>query len=192
MSIYGWAVVAVLQWNLMLKSQAVPLAPPQTETAILAGGCYWGMEEYFRKIDGVVATRVGFAGGHKKNPHYDETHDGSTGHAESVEIKFNPVQVSYETLLDHFFKMHDPTTLNRQGNDVGTQYRSAIFTTSDDQKRRADLFKKKVESSKAWKEPIVTEIRSPGTFWPAHEDHQKYLVKHPGGYDNHKVRDLKF
>lgn len=162
------------------------------ETATIAGGCFWGVEEYFRKVPGVNATKVGFTGGTVSNPKYDDTHDGHTGHAESVEIKFDPTKVTYEQLLDQFFKMHDPTTKNRQGNDKGSQYRSAIFYHGDGQKKIAEAFKLKVEKSGAWKAPIVTEISEAKTFWPSEEEHQKYLVKNPGGYDNHFVRKISF
>lgn len=164
----------------------------KTETAVFAAGCFWGVEEHFRKIPGVLETRVGFTGGTVPNPRYDDTHDGHTGHAESVEIKFDPKRVSYENLLDHFFKMHDPTTLNRQGGDVGTQYRSAIYYQNEEQKKLAEAFKQKVEKSNAWKSPITTEITKASTFYPSEEEHQKYLVKHPGAYDNHYLRKLSF
>jgi methionine-S-sulfoxide reductase len=164
----------------------------KTETATFAAGCYWGTEEFFRKIPGVVETRVGFTGGTVANPKYDDTHDGHTGHAESVEIKFDPTKVTYEHLLDQFFKMHDPTTLNRQINDVGTQYRSAIFYHGEKQKQEAMAFKAKVERSNAWHAPITTEIAEAKTFWPAQEDHQKYLQRNPGGYDNHSLRNISF
>ncbi len=164
----------------------------KTETATFAAGCFWGVEEYFRKLPGVIKTQVGYTGGKTKNPKYDEMHDGSTGHAESVEIVFDPTKVSYNDLMDKFYKMHDPTTLNRQGNDTGTQYRSAIFYNSEAQKTAALAFKAKVEKSKAWGAPVTTEITKASTFWPAEDYHQKYLIKHPGGYDNHFVRNLSF
>ena len=135
---------------------------------------------------------MGFAGGTTPNPKYEDTHDGHTGHAETVNIEFDPTQVSYEKLLDQFFKMHDPTTLNRQGNDTGTQYRSAIFYHGEKQKKEALSFKAKVEKSKAWKAPITTEISEAKKFWPAEEYHQHYLVKNPGGYDNHYLRNISF
>ncbi len=168
------------------------LVPQKQEIATLAGGCFWGMEEFFRKIPGVISTRVGFTGGTTKNPKYDETHDGHTGHAESVEIIFDPDKVKYETLLDWFFKMHDPTTLNRQGGDVGNQYRSAIFYHGEKQKTEALAFKTKVEKSKAWEDTIVTEISEAKEFWEAEDYHQKYLIQNPGGYDNHRVRKISF
>lgn len=166
--------------------------PAKLETATFAAGCFWGTEEFFRKIPGVMETRVGFTGGSVPNPKYEDTHDGHTGHAESVELKFDPAKVTYEHLLDQFFKMHDPTTKDRQGNDIGSQYRSAIFYHGDKQKQEAMAFKARVEKSGAWKGPISTEIAEAKTFWPAEEEHQKYLVKHPGGYDNHYLRKISF
>lgn len=167
-------------------------AKPQLETAIFAGGCFWGVEEFFRKMPGVMETRVGFTGGTVPNPKYEDTHDGHTGHTESVEIKFDPKKVTYEHLLDQFFKMHDPTTKDRQGNDRGSQYRSAVFYTSDEQKKMIEAFKTKVEKSGAWKAPIVTEIAKASTFYESEPEHQKYLVRHPGGYDNHHLRSISF
>jgi methionine-S-sulfoxide reductase len=175
-----------------IKLQAEVKSMSKLETAIFSAGCFWGSEEYFRKIPGVFKTQVGYTGGKKENPKYEEMHDGSTGHAESVEVVFDPAVLSYQSLLDKFFKMHDPTTLNRQGNDKGTQYRSAIFYTTEKQKREATAFKTKVEKSQAWKGPITTEITALKKFWPAEDYHQKYLVKHPGGYDNHFVRNISF
>jgi methionine-S-sulfoxide reductase len=162
------------------------------ETATLAAGCFWGTEEFFRKIPGVVETQVGFTGGTTANVKYEDTHDGHTGHAESVEIKFEPSKVTYSQLLDSFFKMHDPTTKNRQGNDTGSQYRSAIFYHSEKQKQEALDFIKKVDASHAWPKPVVTEVVEAKKFWPAEEIHQKYLVKNPGGYDNHYLRKISF
>lgn len=162
------------------------------ETATLSAGCFWGTEEFFRKVPGVVDTEVGYTGGTTKNPSYEEVSTGTTGHAESVQLKFDPKKVSYEQILTLFFKMHDPTTLNRQGNDEGTQYRSAIFFHNKTQKEVAEKLKAKVEKSNAWKAPITTQIAPAGAFYPAEEYHQKYLVKHPGGYDNHYLRDLSF
>jgi methionine-S-sulfoxide reductase len=172
---------------------AAPTAPSGTklETATFAAGCFWGTEEFFRKIPGVIETQVGYTGGQSPAT-YEQVSEGDTGHAESVEIKFDPKQVSYRQLLIAFFKMHDPTTLNQQGNDVGTQYRSAIFTHGDEQQKTAESVKALVEKSGAWKKPITTKIEKAGPFYRAEEYHQKYLVKNPGGYDNHYVRDLKF
>ncbi len=162
------------------------------EVAILAGGCFWGMEEYLSKQPGVIKTRVGYTGGDLKNPKYEDVTTGKTGHAESIEITFDPNKTSYEKLLKFFFKMHDPTTLNAQGNDRGTQYRSAIFYTSEEQKKTAEKIKELVEKSGAWKKKIVTEISKAKEFYVAEDYHQKYLEKHPGGYSCHFVRDLGF
>ncbi len=161
------------------------------ETATFAAGCFWGTEEYFRKVPGVLETQVGYAGGSARAS-YEEVSQGGTGHAESVEIKFDPAKVSYRELLTLFFKIHDPTTPNRQGNDVGTQYRSAIFTHTPEQKEIADSIKGKVEKSGAWKKPISTEIVKAKAFFPAESHHQKYLLHNPSGYDNHFLRNLKF
>lgn len=191
--------MARLKWFVLIaasvfavSARAVSAKESRLETATFAAGCFWGTEEFFRKIPGVVKTQVGYTGGTKANPKYEETHDGSTGHAESVEIEFDPSKVTYEHLLDQFFKMHDPTTKDRQGNDRGSQYRSAIFYHGERQKKEAEAFKAKVEKSGAWKAPIVTEIAPAGKFWPGEDYHQKYLVKHPGGYDNHYLRNLSF
>ena len=167
-------------------------APRVTETATLAGGCFWGTEEFFRKVPGVLETRVGYTGGQSKNPTYEDTSTGTTGHAESVEIKFDPAKVDYAQLLTLFFKVHDPTTLNRQGNDVGSQYRSAIFFHGEKQRETAQALMAKIEKSGAWRAKLTTELAPAGTFYPAEEYHQHYLVKHPGGYDNHYLRDISF
>ena len=159
------------------------------EVATLAGGCFWGMEDILRKIPGVVSTRVGYTGGTTSNPVYEDVHGGTTGHAEAVEVTFDPSKISYEEILGYFFRMHDPTTLNRQGNDVGTSYRSAIFYHSDAQRQTAEAVKAKVDKSGKWKKPIVTEIVAAGEFWPAEDYHQKYLQKNPGGYTCHYMRD---
>jgi peptide methionine sulfoxide reductase msrA/msrB len=159
------------------------------ETAILAGGCFWGMEEILRKIPGIIKTTVGYSGGQTANPGYREVCTGRTGHAEAIQIVFNPQQITYEQLLGYFFRMHDPTTLNRQHNDVGTQYRSAIFYTSEAQKETAQRVKEQVDKSGKWKRPIVTEITKAGEFYPAEDYHQKYLIKNPGGYNCHVLRD---
>ncbi|XXX75747.1 bifunctional methionine sulfoxide reductase B/A protein [Sorangium sp. So ce134] len=160
------------------------------ETAILAGGCFWGMEDLLRKIPGVLETEVGYTGGRTKDPTYRDVKTGATGHAESVRIVFDPAKVSYAELLEKwFFRMHDPTTRNRQGNDVGTQYRSAIFVTTPEQRRIAEEVKARVDRSGKWRAPIVTEIVEAGPFTRAEEYHQKYLVKYPDGYTCHYMRD---
>ena len=162
------------------------------ETALLAGGCFWGMEEVLRKIPGVLGTKVGYTGGTVPNPSYKLICTGITGHAEGLEIAFDPSKLSYEDLLLTFFRMHDPTTLNQQHNDRGTQYRSAIFYTSDAQKETAERVKTRVDKSGKWKKPIVTEITKASEFWPAEDYHQQYLIKNPGGYNCHALLDMKF
>jgi methionine-S-sulfoxide reductase len=160
-----------------------------TETIVLAGGCFWGMEDLIRKIPGVLETEVGYTGGHLENPKYDDTHDSKSGHAESVKVVFDPKKLSLETLLEqHFFKMHDPTTKDRQGNDRGTQYRSAIFYANDTQKQVAEKVKAKVDASGKWKSRVVTEIVPAAKWWKAEDYHQDYLQKNPGGYTCHYYR----
>lgn len=160
------------------------------DVAILAGGCFWGMEEIIRAIPGVLETEVGYTGGELAAPTYEQVKTGQSGHAESIKVTFDPSKLSYADLLESwFFKMHDPTTVNRQGNDVGTQYRSAIFYTSEEQKKVAEEIKAKVDASGKWKRPIVTEIVPAGTFTAAESYHQDYLQKHPGGYTCHFMRD---
>ena len=161
---------------------------PKEELATLAGGCFWGMQELLRQQPGVIRTEVGYTGGTVPNATY-EHHEG---HAEAVEVWFDPSKTSYEALLKFFFRIHDPTTLDRQGNDVGTSYRSAIFTHSEEQRRVAEQVKAEVEASGAWKRPIVTEIVPAGPWWKAEAYHQDYLVKHPGGYTCHYVRPFHF
>lgn len=159
------------------------------EVATLAGGCFWGMEDLLRKQPGVIRIEAGYTGGTLPNPRYEDTHDGKSGHAEAVRIVFDPSKTSYEALLRFFFRIHDPTTLNRQGNDLGTQYRSAIFYASEEQRRVAEKVKAEVDASGKWKRPIVTQIVPAGPWYRAEEYHQDYLVKNPGGYTCHWVRD---
>jgi peptide methionine sulfoxide reductase msrA/msrB len=171
-------------------AKATSATTPGRETAILAGGCFWGMEDLLRKIPGVLETEVGYTGGKTAKPTYDDVHDGTTGHAESVRIVFDPSKLTYADLLDKwFFRMHDPTTRNRQGNDVGSQYRSAIFVTSPAQRKAAEEAKARAGKSGRWKSPIVTEIVDAGTWTPAEGYHQDYLQKNPGGYTCHYMRD---
>jgi len=158
-------------------------------TATLAGGCFWGVEDLIRKLPGVVDTTVGYTGGTTTHPKYEQVKTGQTGHAESIEIQFDPSRIGYEEILEYFFRLHDPTTKNRQGNDIGTQYRSAIFYHDDEQKRIAEEIKQKVEKSGKWPRPVVTEIVSAMPFWPAEEYHQDYLQRIPWGYTCHYVRD---
>jgi len=163
--------------------------PLEHETAILAGGCFWGMEEIIRKIPGVLKTTVGYSGGTTADPTYEQVCTGSTGHAEAIQVVFDPSRLSYEALLDYFFRMHDPTTLNRQHNDVGTQYRSAIFYNSEAQKKTAVAVQARWDKSGEFNRPITTEITAATRFYSAEEYHQKYLVKHPGGYTCHVLRN---
>jgi peptide methionine sulfoxide reductase msrA/msrB len=162
-----------------------PAPKVEVEIATLAGGCFWGMEELLRQQPGVLGIEVGYTGGSVPNATY-EHHEG---HAEAVQIRFDPRKTSFEALLRFFFKMHDPTTVNRQGNDIGTSYRSAIFFHSEAQKATAERVKAEVDASGKWKKPIVTEITPAGPWWKAEEYHQDYLQKHPGGYTCHFVRD---
>jgi peptide methionine sulfoxide reductase msrA/msrB len=163
---------------------------PTLETAILAGGCFWGMEEILRKIPGVVSTEVGYTGG-KAGVKYEDVHSGTTGNAESVRIIFDPKRLSYDDLLAKwFFRMHNPTTLDQQGNDIGSQYRSAIFVTSLEQREVAERVKKRVEASGVWKRPLVTQIVDAGPFTLAEDYHQHYLEKNPAGYTCHYLRDI--
>ena len=154
------------------------------ERAVLAGGCFWGTQDLFRRQDGVISTRVGYTGGDVPNATY--RHHGS--HAEALEIIFDPAKSSYRQLLEFFFQIHDPTTLDRQGNDVGTSYRSAIFYTSDQQKRIAEDTIADVEASGLWPGKVVTEVTAAGPFWEAEPEHQDYLEKYPNGYTCHYVR----
>ena len=147
------------------------------ETATFAAGCFWGVEESFRQVPGVLETAVGYLGGHTANPTYKDVCTDETGHAEVVQVAFDPSKVSYDKLLDVFWSAHDPTTLNRQGPDIGTQYRSAIFFHSPDQARQARAAKDKVQASGKFRRPVVTEITAASTFYPAEDYHQKYLAK---------------
>ena len=159
-----------------------------TETATLAGGCFWGVEELIRQLPGVIDTTVGYTGGTLAAPRYEDVKTGRTGHAESLEIEFDPARISYEEILRFFFRLHDPTTPNRQGNDIGTQYRSAIFVHDDKQREVAERVKKEVEASGKWTRPIATEIVAATDFWPAEDYHQDYLQKYPNGYTCHYLR----
>lgn len=174
---------------LFASNKEEAMTPATTQTATLAGGCFWGMEEILREIPGVVDTEVGYTGGTVDNATYELVKTGRTGHAEAIRIVFDPARVSYEEILRVFFRMHDPTTLNRQGNDRGSQYRSAIFVHDDTQREIAMRVKAEVDASGKWDRPIVTEIVDAGPFWSAEEYHQDYLEKHPNGYTCHWLRD---
>ncbi|MGN6182356.1 MAG: bifunctional methionine sulfoxide reductase B/A protein [Thermoanaerobaculia bacterium] len=162
--------------------------PKNYKVATLAGGCFWGVEELIRKMPGVIDTEVGYTGGSVKNATY-QNHEG---HAEAVRITYDPARITYEEILDFFFKLHDPTTLNRQGNDVGTSYRSAIFYHDEEQRQIAERVKAQVDKSGAWKRPVVTEIVPAKEWWTAEAYHQDYLQKNPNGYTCHYVRNISF
>ena len=147
------------------------------------------MEDLLRKLPGVLDIDVGYTGGKTENPKYPQVKTGTTGHAEAVTLKFDPTKTSYVALLEFFFRMHDPTTFNRQGNDIGSQYRSAIFYHSEEQRVQAVSVRDRVQASGKWKGAIVTEIVEATTFYRAEEDHQDYLLKHPSGYTCHYLRD---
>ncbi len=186
-----WLILGCMDCGVALgkKGAKVSQTHSKTEIATLAGGCFWGMEEILRAIPGIIETTVGYTGGDIPSPKYEDVKTGKTGHAESVQIEFDPKQISYEAVLGFFFRMHDPTTANRQGNDIGSQYRSAIFYHSEEQKAVALAVKLKVGAAKKWKSPIVTEIVPAKPFYPAESYHQKYLLKNPGGYTCHYLRD---
>jgi len=155
-----------------------------TEKAILAGGCFWGMQDLIRRRPGVVSTRVGYSGGDVANA----TYRNHGTHAETIEITYDPAQTSYRDLLEFFFQVHDPTTKNRQGNDLGVSYRSAIFYVNDEQKQIAEDTIADVEASGLWPGKVVTEVAAAGPFWQAEPEHQDYLERYPDGYTCHYVR----
>lgn len=154
-----------------------------TKKAVFAGGCFWGLEDLIRKQPGVVNTTVGYTGGSVMDPTY-ENHEG---HAEASEIEYDSEKTSYKKLLDFFFQIHNPTTLNQQGNDRGTSYRSAIFYGNEEEKKEAENFIKIVNDSKRWKDPVVTTLEPLTKFYPAEDYHQDYLEKNPGGYTCHAI-----
>jgi len=155
-----------------------------TERAILAGGCFWGAQDLLRKQPGIISSRVGYSGGDVPNA----TYRNHGTHAEAVEVIFDPDKISYRRILEFFFQIHDPTTMNRQGNDVGTSYRSAVYYTSDEQKQVAEDTIADVDASGIWPGKVVTEVAEAGPFWEAEREHQDYLIKHPHGYTCHWVR----
>jgi peptide-methionine (S)-S-oxide reductase len=154
------------------------------ERAVLAGGCFWGMQDLIRRYDGVVSTRVGYTGGRVANA----TYRNHAGHAEAIEIIFDPAKISFRKLLEFFFQIHDPTTVNRQGNDMGTSYRSAIFYTTDEQRRVAEDTIADVNASGLWPGKVVTEVTPVSDFWEAEPEHQDYLERIPNGYTCHFIR----
>jgi len=167
--------------------------PRRTETAIVAGGCFWGMENVMRQAPGIVSIEVGYAGGRSTDVGYEDVSSGKTGHAESVRIVFDPARISYEDLLlRYYFRGHDPTQLGHQNNDWGSQYRSEIFTTTSEQAREAREAVARVTRSGLWGKPVVTVIEPATTFVRAEEYHQDYLIKHPHGYNDHFLRPFWF
>ena len=158
--------------------------PSNQERAILAGGCFWGMQDLFRRQPGVISTRVGYSGGEVRNA----TYRNHGNHAEAIEVIFDPEKTSFRKLLEFFFQVHDPTTSNRQGNDMGASYRSAIFYTSEEQKKIAEETIEDVNASGLWPGKVVTEVKPAGDFWEAEPEHQDYLERYPSGYTCHYVR----
>jgi peptide-methionine (S)-S-oxide reductase len=154
-----------------------------TKKIVLAGGCFWGLQDLIRAQPGVVHSEVGYTGGEVENP----TYDNHRGHAEAVEIEYDPSVTSYKKLLDFFFQIHNPTTLNRQGNDVGTSYRSAIFYSNEEERKEGEDFIRIVDESERWPDPVVTTLEPLTRFWRAEEYHQDYLQKNPGGYTCHAI-----
>jgi peptide-methionine (S)-S-oxide reductase len=162
------------------------IIPAGSQKAVVAAGCFWGVEHLYRKhftvAQGLLDARVGYIGGNKKSPSYSSVCSGSTGHAEALLIVFDPEKLSYRTILEFFYRMHDPTTLNRQGGDAGTQYRSAIFTYGEEQAKEAKEITEKV-GTEWWKEKVTTQVAEAGEWWDAEAYHQKYLDVNPGGYE---------
>jgi peptide-methionine (S)-S-oxide reductase len=173
----GWLAVNAGNRNEGQKAMNEPKGQ-NTDFAVLAGGCFWCVEAVYQRIDGVISVMPGYAGGDVPNPTYEQVCTGKTGHAESARIEFDPAKVSYAQILETFWKAHDPTTLNRQGNDVGTQYRSAIFYRNDEQKQIAEQSKRAAQA--AFTDPIVTEIAPLKTFYPAEDYHREYYEHHKG------------
>lgn len=174
---------------LIMTIQNSVAAKSKYETAILAGGCFWGMQELINSVAGVVNSKVGYIGGNIENPTYELISTGITNHAEAIEITFDPQKISYEKLLKFFFTIHDPTTLNRQENDIGTQYRSEIFYLDEAQKKIALEVIDKANKSGVFKKPVVTKTSKAGKFYAAEDYHQNYLKKNPYGYTCHHVRE---
>ena len=179
---------SVAQFSGSTKS-ATKNEPTQQHTrAILAGGCFWGVEELIRALPGVLDTTVGYTGGSVPNPSYESVSTDKTGHAEAIEVIYDPSQLSFENLLRFFFRIHDPTTKNRQGNDIGTRYRSAIFVSSSDEREIAERILREVDGSGKWSRSVTTTLEPAATFYAAERYHQDYLQKNPGGYTCHYLR----
>jgi methionine-S-sulfoxide reductase len=189
-----WLTERSVRENIMdnqdTTSRSAIASEKPTEVAVLAGGCFWGVEDILRDVPGVIETEVGYTGGWLENPTYADTHHSKSGHAEAIRVTFDPAVLSYEDLLEKwFFKLHDPTTLNRQGYDIGTQYRSAIFPQTPEQEVTAERVRARVDASGKWKRPITTTIEPASTWYSAEDYHQDYLRKNPGGYSCHYLRD---
>ena len=176
------------------KHASKPFTPSgKQEVALLAGGCFWGMENVMRGAPGILSIEVGYAGGKSTKVEYEDVASGTTGHAESVRIVYDPVQISYSDLLTHwYFRGHDPTQLDHQNNDRGTQYRSEIFTTTPDQAKVALEVRSKIDKTGKWGHPIVTKVEPASTWVKAEDYHQDYLIKHPNGYNDHFMRSFDF
>jgi methionine-S-sulfoxide reductase len=185
----GWlAGLAVFAWlaGPDLTARAAESEGGKMERAIFAGGCFWCMQPAFDRLDGVSGTQVGFTGGSEKNPTYDQVASGRTGHTEAIEVTFDPAKVSYEKLLEVYWRSFDPTDLGGQFADRGPQYRPAIFVANDQQRRVAEASKRALEASGRFDRPIVVPIEDAGAFWPAEDYHQKYYLKNPGHYEAYK------
>jgi len=174
--------ITALLFATALLAGAAPTATAATAKATFAGGCFWCMEEAMDKVPGVISTTSGYIGGTTKNPSYEQVSSGRTGYVEAVEVVYDPDKVSYQALLDAFWKNHDPTVTNRQFCDVGTQYRPAIFYQDEEQKRLAEASKAKIIQTKPFSQPVVTTIEKAGMFWPAEDYHQDYYKKNPARY----------
>jgi len=186
---WGWILAAgILFAFTWADAEGMGPMDGKQKKATFGAGCFWGVEKVFSKVPGVISTSVGYAGGKMVDPAYEQVCTGRTGHAEAVEVVYDPGKVSYEDLLITFWEWHDPTTLNRQGPDVGTQYRSVIFFHDREQEETARRAKQILEAAKVFKGPIVTEIVPAGPFYRAEEYHQEYLAKNPGGYCSHFLR----
>lgn len=183
------ALLAAFFFVTVPQAQGEPVS--KTEKAVFAAGCFWGVEKVFGALSGVASTQVGYTGGTTQNPTYEQVCAGRTGHAEAVEVTFDPAVISYDELLEVFFRHHNPTTPDRQGNDVGTQYRSAVFYHSPEQKKAAWAALQALEKAKLFRDGIVTEVSPALEFYRAEEYHQKYLKKNPFGYCSLQMQSAK-
>ena len=188
--IFFWVFVLALSFSFQKNILAEDM-PSKLEKATFAAGCFWGVEKVFSALPGVVSTQVGYLGGTLKNPTYEQVCSGRTGHAEAIEIEFDPSKISYDELLEVFFRNHDSTTMNRQGNDIGTQYRSAIFYHSESQRLAAQKALDALNTAKIFKNSIVTTLELATEFYRAEEYHQKYLKKNPLGYCHIQLQSAK-